>query len=405
MAEYDERNTNRPRQHRPAESRPASGEGGRPPQKKRRRRRMGAWGALTYVVLVIGVSALLAGVGWIAACDVLALNKPEKTAIVTLTEDIFTAKEGTDEDGLPETTLHADMGVVADQLKEQDIIEYPWLFKLFVSVTKKGDALRPGAYTLNTTMDYNALVRNLSAKSVSKTEVTVVIKEGYTCAQVFQALAENNVASVADLEKAAADYDFKFSFLMDIIPLGDKNRLEGYLFPDTYEFYTNMDAVQALNKMLLRFDEVFTQEMRDAAAAKEQSIQEIVNIASLIEKETTGDDQTAISSVIYNRLYKANSETAGFLNIDAAIAYVTGRKVVTADYQGVDSPYNTYINKGLPPGPIANPGQSALRAALKPEDSNNYFYALGDDGDHHFFKTHAQQTEFIASQELYKNAG
>jgi UPF0755 protein len=401
MSERDERSTQRPR--------PPRREVGQtpPPQKRRRRRGMSPWSALLYVVLVIGASALLAGLGWIAACDVLSLDKPEKTAVVTLPEDIFDSKEVKDGDGGTKTVLYADLGYVADQLKEQEVIRYPWLFKLFVSFTGKADDLRPGIYNLDTTMDYSAIVRNLSAKSGSKAEVTVVIKEGYTSAQIFQALADASVASVDDLEKTAASYDFKFSFLKDVVPLGEKNRLEGYLFPDTYQFYTGMDSVQALNKMLLRFDEVFTQDMRDQVASNGQTVRDVVTIASLIEKETTGDDQTLISSVIYNRLYKSNSQTAGYLNIDASLLYVLPEragKLTAADLE-YDSPYNTKKYQGLPPGPIANPGQAALRAALKPESSSYYFYALGDDKEHHFFKTYEEQTAFIAKQEIYKNNG
>lgn len=398
MSEYDESRTQRPRQ--------TSREGAEAPRKKRRRRkRLGAWGALLYVVLVIGVSALLAGLGWLAAGDVLSLNKPEKEAVITLSDDVFTTKEVAGEDGSTTTVYRADMGYVADQLKEQDIIEYPWLFKLFVSFTKKGDSLRPGTYKLDATMDYSAIVRNLGAKSGSKAEVSVTIKEGYTGQQIFEALAAANVASVADLESAAASYDFKFTFLKDVVPLGEKNRLEGYLFPDTYNFYTNMDPVQVLNKMLLRFDEVFTQDMRDAVTANGKSIADIVKIASMIEKETTGDDQTHISGVIYNRLNNPGAETVGLLQIDATIMYYTGRTVTDADKADTSNPYNTYVQKGLPPTAICNPGQASIRAAMKPDDTRDYYYVLGDDNEHHFFRTYNEQSSFIATQERYKGNG
>lgn len=400
MPEYDERSKERPAQ--------AGREGARAPAKKgRRRKRMGVLGALVYVVLVVGVSVLLAGLGWLAASDVLSLSKAEKSAVIALGEEVFTSREVENSDGEKTTVLRADLDYVADQLGEQGIVQYPWLFKLFVTFTNKRDAMRPGTYLLDTTMDYSAIVRNLGARSGSKAEVTVVIKEGFTSQQIFKALEEKNVATVADLEHAAATYDFKFSFLKDVVPLGETNRLEGYLFPDTYQFYTNMDPVQALNKMLLRFDDVLTDDMREQAAAAGHSIQEIVIIASLIEKETTGDDQTLISSVIHNRLYKANSETAGFLNIDASLLYVLPERAgkLTAGDLAYDSPYNTALYKGLPPTAIASPGQSALRAALKPESTSYYFYALGDDHEHHFFRTHAEQRSFIDSQEIYKTNG
>lgn len=381
--------------------------GGQPPRRKKRRGGMGPWGAVLYVILVIGVSALLAGVGWVAACDVLALNKADQEATITLPESIFTPDQVKNDSGDLITVSRADVGYVADELKDAGLIEQPLLFKLFVSFTHKDTTMRPGTYTLDTSMDYSALIRNLGSKVPSKVEVSVTIPEGSTSAQIFKLLEDSGVATVADLEETAANYDFKFSFLQGVIPLGEANRLEGYLFPDTYKFYENMDTVKVLNKMLLRFDEVFTKDMRTQAEANGQTIQDIVIIASLIEKETTGDDQVLISSVLYNRIYKSNSETAGYLNIDATIQYIlpTRKEKLTAADLAIDSPYNTYLYQGLPAGPIASPGQASLRAAMNPDDTAYYFYALGDDGEHHFFKTDAGQREFRSTQELYKSNG
>ncbi|MEG1721052.1 MAG: endolytic transglycosylase MltG [Pseudoflavonifractor sp.] len=377
----------------------------RPRPRRRRRRKMGAWGAMMYVMLVIGASALLAGLAWIAAGDVLALNKAPLTATITLSEDVFTYKD-VEADGKTKTIATADMGHVAKELAQNDLVEYPWLFQLFASVTHAKDDLAPGTYTLNSTMDYRALVSGMSAKSSAKTEVTVTIPEGSTSAQVFALLEKNGVATVSELESTAASHDFKFSFLQNIVPLGEANRLEGYLFPDTYQFFKGMDPVSALNKMLLRFDQVMTADLRQEIAANGQTMAEIITIASLIEKETTGDDQTHIASVIYNRLNKPTSETAGFLNIDATIQYILPQRKgeLTGEDLKIDSPYNTSLYKGLPAGPIANPGQAAIRAAMHPDKTGDYFYALGDDKTHHFFKTYARQKEFTATQELYKNA-
>ena len=372
---------------------------------RRPRRRLGAWGALLYVVLVIGISALLAGLGWIWASDVLALNKAEVTATITLPDDIFTYTETTNEEGETVTVSSADVGYVADQLEQNGIIEYKWLFQLFCGFTGGKEKMTAGTYTLSTPMDYSAIIRNLSAKSSARTEVTVVIPEGSTLTQIFEILEENGVATVEELTDTAANYDFKFSFLKDVLPLGEATRLEGYLFPDTYIFYQNMDPVQALNKMILRFDEVFTEEMREEAAANGQSIHDIVTIASMIEKETTGNDQTDIADVIYNRLYNPTSETAGYLNIDATIQYILPerKEKLTAEDLAIDSPYNTYKYTGLPAGPIASPGQASLRAAMNPSGNGYYFYALGDDGEHHFFKSYSGLTSFKATQELYQN--
>lgn len=347
--------------------------------RKKKRRRKSAGGTLLYVAFVIGVSALLATVGWIAANDVLALNKPEHSAVITITDG--------------ET-----FGEVVDDLKENGIIEYKAVFHLYSSFSHAADKIAPGTYELDTTMDYRAIVTNLGTKSASRLTAKVTIPEGFTVAQIFARLEENGISTVAKLNEMAANHDYAFSFLQDI-PLGEPNRLEGFLFPDTYEFYLGEDPKTVLNKMLVNFDRKFTDKMRQQCADNGYTVRDMVIIASLIEKETDGTDQAKIASVIYNRLNHPEAETVGNLGIDAAIAYVTGRAVTQEDYQNVDSPYNTYLNKGLPPGPIANPGMVAIQAAMNPESTSYYYYVLGTDGVHHYFKTHQEQLNYIAKMQ------
>ena len=155
--------------------------------------------------------------------------------------------------------------------------------------------------------------------------------------------------------------------------------------------------------MILRFDQIFTDEMRQQATEMGRTVHDIVTIASMIEKETDGEDQRNISSVIYNRLLRPTGETAGYLNIDASIAYVTGRVVTQEDYQGVDSPYNTYKHQGLPPGPISSPGSVALQAALNPADTGYYFYVLGPDGKHQFTATMAEHDQLVREYQTTGN--
>ena len=371
-------------------------------RKRRKKKGFSLLGTLLYVAFVIGISTLLAAVGWVAANDVLALNKAEHSAIITLPEDIFTEKEVKVEtgDGTETKTIEVvDLDYVADQLKENGIIEFKLVFRLFSVFSNAEEKMAPGTYQLDTDMDYRAIVTNLGSNSASRQLATVTIPEGYTVDQIFQRLEESGVSTVEKLRDMAATHDYAFSFLQEI-PLGDYHRLEGYLFPDTYEFYMGEDPVNVLNKTILRFDEIFTEEMRADIEAAGHTIHEAVLIASMIEKETDGGDQAEIASVIYNRLDDPTSETAGFLNIDATILYATGGTTVDT---AADTPYNTYTHTGLPPTPIASPGVDALRAAVYPEDTNYYFYALGDDGVHHFFSTSREQQNFIASQERYQN--
>ena len=214
--------------------------------------------------------------------------------------------------------------------------------------------------------------------------------------QIFKRLEENGVSTVEKLQDMAATHDYAFSFLQEI-PLGDYHRLEGYLFPDTYEFYMGEDPKTVINKMLVNFDRRFTDEMRAEVQENGYTVRDIVIIASMIERETDGSDRATISSVIYNRLNNPNAGTQGYLQIDATLVYALGRTITSEDYTA-DTPYNTYTNKGLPPGPISNPGLASIQAAMDPENTNYYYYALGSDGTHSFFQSLEAQQNFIAQQ-------
>ena len=367
--------------------------------RKKRKKGFNLMGTLLYVAFVIGVSTLLAAVGWVAANDLLALNKAEHSAIITLPDDIFTSREVTveTEDGTEtETELVVDMDYVIDTLKENGIIEYGLLFRLYSIFSDAQVKMTPGTYQLDTDMDYRAIVTNLGSNSASRQQVTVTIPEGFTVAQIFQRLEDEGVSTVEKLNEMAATHDYAFSFLQEI-PLGEPTRLEGYLFPDTYDFYMGEDPLTVSNKMLVNFDRRFTDEMRAEAQANGYSVRDIVIIASMIERETDGSDRATISSVIYNRWQNTGAETAGYLGVDATLVYALGRTITQDDYTA-DTPYNTYTNQGLPPGPISNPGMASINAAMEPESTNYYYYALGNDGTHSFFRTLSEQQNFIAQQ-------
>lgn len=378
-SESRDRRYDRSSRYESYETRPRSSRSSR----SRRRSQGGILGfTMMYVVGVIGVSIVLACLGWIAAGDVLALNKEYKEVTVSVTaEDSF--------------------GDVVNTLKKDGLIEFKGLFKLFANVTGGKDKVTIGTYTLNTDMDYRALLSGMSINSTTKAEISVTIPEGYSMEQIFKLLEDAGVASASDLEQEAAQHDYAFSFLQDI-PLGDASRLEGFLYPDTYQFNTPHRALYAINKMLVNFDQHYTDDLRQQVADSGYSVQEILTIASLIERETDGTDRARIASVIYNRLNNTRASTAGYLQIDATLRYINGGNVPTEADKNIDSPYNTYKYKGLPPGPICNPGLESIQAALSPEKTDYYYYALGDDNVHHFFKTYEEHQQFLRSQSRYQ---
>lgn len=329
-----------------------------------------------YFLSIVLISAILAGIGWLLCNDLLALNKREHTAQIVVTDG-------------------EKLGSVATSLKQEGLIQFKFFFLLYGMMSDT--EVVAGTYELNTDMDYHALLTAMSARSGARQTVDITIPEGYSMDQIFTLLEENNVNTVEDLTETAANGDFDYDFL-EGKEKGDASRLEGYLFPDTYQFYCGGDPEDVIDKMLQNFDNKMTDELMAAVESSPYSLDEIIIIASLIEKETDGNDRSVISSVIRNRLNNSG-ETAGYLQIDASLLYALGehKETLTEEDMQVDSPYNLYKYKGLPPTPIANPGMSSIRAALYPDDTNYYFYALGDDGVHHFFRTYQEHLDFLAS--------
>ena len=344
-------------------------------------------GIVLWIVIVGASSAICAGVGWMLANDFCAFNKDYLEATVEISPDWFTETEVKQDDGTTETVSTVDIGKVAAELKENNLIEYSWFFRLFSVFYHSDTKIKPGTYTLNTDMDYMALVRGMRSTGLAET-VDVTIPEGYSVQQIIDLLAEKGVGSVEDLTETAENHVFDKYAFVDNENLGSITRLEGYLYPDTYNFYVGGDVTLAFNSMLSNFNNkvYLNEDLTSLFDASEYSFQEIITIASLIEKETDGTDRDKIASVIYNRLENAG-ETAYYLQIDAALVYAAGRQITQEDYATLDSPYNLYTHTGLPPTPIGNPGIDAIKAALQPAETDYYYYVLGADGKHVFSTT------------------
>lgn len=360
------------------------------------------------IIVAIGVSA--GRMIWLCATDVLAFGREPITATVTI------EKEDTVED-------------IANKLKEAGLIRYTGLFKVYADLTDAREEIRPGTYIFNepsqdTEMivyDYMALKSVLSPSAKYTVVEDLRIPEGYTCAQIFKLLEENKVCSAKDLEECSMNGDLGNYWFLEGVTRDDKYCLEGYLFPNTYDFYENDEPERVLKKLLNAFDANFTESMRkdltklndlledkmrsngygkDYIDKNKFTIREVVIVASMIEKETANNPESfTISSVIYNRL--CNASKYPFLNIDATLVYALGGKSeLTAEDKKIDSPYNTYTKKGLIPGPISNPSQNSLAAALQPEETGYYYYAFDPaTGEHHFSKNYDDHLDFLASLE------
>lgn len=336
------------------------------------------------LILIIGVTA--GRMLWVCAADVLAFGREDKPVTLTIYES---------------DTLED----IVDKLYDNGLIRYKSLFNLYASISDAEEDIQPGIYDLNTRYDYHALVNFMSPKS-SREVVELTIPEGYTCQQIFALLEENRVCTAVDVAAYAANGELGDYWFLEGVDRGTENCLEGYLFPDTYEFYKNSTPKEALSRMLNNFEVKFTDEMHaqlDTLNANVTggtfTVQDVVIVASLIEKESAAPAESPkIAGVIYNRLFNWG-DNPKLLNIDAAIVYAQGGNAETID-TSLDSPYNTYRNPGLTPGPISNPGLASLKAALSPESHNYFYYVLNPStGMHQFSTTNEEHQSWI--QQFY----
>ena len=352
------------------------------------------------IIVAIGVS--LGKMIWVCAADVLAFGREENIVTVTITSE-------------------DDIESITRKLHEKGLIRYPGLFKLYADLAVDDGEISTGTFTLNTLYDYHALVNGMSASSSSRKVVEgVLIPEGFSCSQIFARLEEYGVCRAEELEAYAAEGELGDYWFLEGVDRGDKYCLEGYLFPATYDFYENSSPKQALEKMLNAFEAYYSSEMQaqleqtnlrlsemmrengcdeEYIAANQLTVQDIVTVASLIEKEMANDEEApTIASVIYNRLTQ-DTAPERYLNIDAAIFYALGehKEALTSEDLQIDSPYNTYLYSGLVPGPIANPGLACLKAALDFADTDYYYYVLNPEvGEHDFSKTYEEHEKKVS---------
>ena len=366
---------------------------------RRREQRSGFTGGLMYFLFLASLSVCIAVFTWMAVNDLMSLNKGSFSATITLPASEFTTETitVTDASGDAQTKeiTHANFDFVANELYNAGLIQYKWLFRAFCNLSNADVKFSPGEYELKSSYDYRALVQNMRAGSGGVSTVTVTIPEGFTMLDIFERFEENHVASVSDLLEAARTGSFSYDFLAGTEDEGE-SRLEGYLYPDTYEFYVGMEPSSAINKLLNNFYYKYTADMITQTQNQGTTVQDIIKIASIIEKEAQLDDDRAyVSSVIYNRLRAGMS-----LGMDTTILYLhqDHEGEPTYDMLNEDSPYNTHIYTGLPPTAICNPGMASILAALNPAESDYYyFYADIDTGKLNFFTNYNDFTNYINS--------
>jgi UPF0755 protein len=285
---------------------------------------------------------------------------------------------------------------IIEMLYDEDLIRFRALFRLYAEYSNAIETITPGSYFLCRSFDYRALVYGMTRRVGMREERIVTIPEGLSLSEVFTRLEDNGITPANELWHAATYHHFNFPFLCEST-LGDRNRLEGFLFPDTYNFFIESTPVEALARMLRQFNRQFDEDMVERAEEMGYSVRDIVIIAAMIEREAGSDEERPrIAAVIYNRL---NYWDNPILQIDATLVYASREKGIPFSTD-MDSPFNTYIHPGLPPGPIASPGMASIMAALRPDSTDEFFYALNLEGTHNFFRNYAEHRAFVESDQF-----
>ncbi|MCK5415920.1 endolytic transglycosylase MltG [Candidatus Parcubacteria bacterium] len=275
---------------------------------------------------------------------------------------------------------------IALKLKAENLIDSETFFKIYVKQSKKDKDLKAGKYSIASNMSIVEIVDVLVVGGVLNEEITIKIVEGWNnkdIAEYFDSIGFSG-EKFSEIVKKTNEKSEKFEFL-DSIKKGYD--LEGYLFPDTYRIFKNASEDEIIDKMLETLDGKLTQKMFDDIKIQKKTLYEIMTMASIIQKEVRSEkDMKLVSGVFWNRI--KNSKP---LQSCATLAYILGvnKKQYSLEDTQINSPYNTYKNQGLPPGPICNSGFQAIEAAIYPEKSD-YFYFLSsfEDGKTIFSKTY-----------------
>ena len=348
---------------------------------------------ILYIVFIIVAACTLAYFAISFLNDVFAFVKEDREVEVVIPEYV-TSNE------------------LSEILGDAGVIKHPAVFRLYAKLKKidqkeKTYKFVPGKYTVNVNTNYDGLFLTFVEKHVITT-VRVTVPEGYTVDNIIDMFLSKGIGTREGWTEAVNSHDFgeAYPFLPEIETGGERiYRLEGYLFPDTYDFYTGMPEYYYLSRMLDRFSDIFSQQLLDACEEKGLTVDSVLTVASIIEKEAYyANDYELVSQILWNRL--ADDSPVKYLECESTVIYAmahdTGKTVTSADLN-YESPYNSNLHSGLIPGPICNPSYNAIITAIYPGESKNKLYYFVTDLDKNVrtastLKGHQQNIEDIKKE-------
>lgn len=323
---------------------------------------------ITLITLVI--FAIVKGTGWVYQNAYALIQRPESP-----------------EQGI-EVTVEIPKGAgtekIAEILKKNDLIDNEFFFRILAKLNGYDAKFQSGAFQLDTSMDEYRIMDILMKDGEKRQTITFTIPEGYSIVQIAKKMVELGICQTQDeFVQASNDISpYNYDFIK-LIP--ERNlRLQGYLFPDTYEIYADATPQEVIDKMLRRFDAIYNEDFRARTRSKGYSMDDVVNMAAMIEREVRlPQERKLVSSVIHNRLAMDMP-----LEMRSTLMYVLNKSYPQLQVEDtrIDSSYNTYLTSGLPLGPIGNPGKASLEAALFPEETTYLYLVLkdGESGEHFF---------------------
>jgi len=293
---------------------------------------------------------------------------------------VHSIPDALDPDSTEEITVEIPEGyginAIGELLEEQGVISSAFKFKLYNRLSGDGAVLNAGTYTLSPSMDLPAIFEKLSSYEVDSMSFT--IPEGLTLYQTAEKLADQGMGSYEEFLRAIQNVDFGYGWL-------ENNSLEGYLLPNTYTVPDGYTEEQIIDFLLEQFEQTVlpVYDSADQALKDKYTLNEIITVASIIERECMKDDERPlVASVIYNRMDE-NMKLEMCSTIQYLLLMETGEvkeNLLYSDLE-IESPYNTYLHFGLPPGPICSPGIASIKAALEPADTDYLYFVVSADLD------------------------
>ncbi len=336
-------------------------------KRKKKSNKLALFGAVMFMLISAAALALFA---LSSATDMLAFGKRDRQIELTVEKGMSVSE-------------------IADLLGDEGVIEHPTTFKLYAKIRGKSDSFQAGDYVLNSNMSYDRIITAMRMGDTIKEEVMITFYEGMTLSEIADLLEEKEVCDADEFIDATQNGEFSYEFI-DMLPESKKRfrKLEGYIFPDTYNFYIGENVESVLRKFLRNFQNrvmPIYDDIRDAG----MTLDEAITLASVIQKEAGNEEEMArVSSVFHNRI---GNPSAGLpmLQSDVTILYVENdiKPYQQRADQAMYDAYNTYVCHGLPVGPICNPGLDAIEAAIDPEDTNYYFFVTDVNGVYYYGKT------------------